>query len=107
MGYLQSTTAHVIRSAVARGAAVSHTHPHSLRLISVPRRRARASKELRARRIAARKGCSQHPTKTMSYLQPVTNARRAPSRIQIAQNEERARTRPARRHPFGQVENTK
>ena len=53
------TAAQVVRSVFARGAAVSYTHPQSLRLTLVPRHARGRQKSSAPHRIAARKGCSQ------------------------------------------------
>jgi hypothetical protein len=56
--------ARVNSSAVARGAAVSHTHPQSPRLILVPRRRRAGVKRAPGPTGSPRaKGCSQQSTK--------------------------------------------
>ena len=77
----------------------------------VPRHRARASKELRARRDrGAQRLLTAIPKNTLSFQkQPVTNARRRAepdtNRPKREASPEQPLTQPtARRHPFGQVE---
>ena len=88
-----------LRSGASRGAA-GFTHP------------LRAAKHQMVCGGARRaKGCSQQSQKTtLSFQkQPVTNARRAPdtkSPKTRGEPDNHSRERPARRHPFGQVENT-
>ena len=100
---LQKLPLRVVNSSAVKLGAAFRTHTLRASDSLVPRRRARASKELRpppdrgAQRLLTaiqKKTCS-------FFLQPVTNARRTPSRIQIAQNERRARTTHANHRRAG------
>ena len=90
-------------SAVKLGAAVSHTHPQSLRLTLVPRRRARASKSvLRARRDRGAQRLLTAITKKHRVTFAACN-KCAPG-TRLAKKRDAIERTPRAGHPFGQVE---
>ena len=106
---LQKLPLRVVNSSAVKLGAASHTHPQTASDSLVPRHRARASKELRARRDrGAQRLLTAIQKKTCSFfLQPVTKcAPRAEPHTNRPKREASPDSREprARRHPFGQVE---